>query len=141
GQHRPRLPAVVAPIGAAAGRRVEGLWPRRVAQHLVYVAVDAARLDLARLVTRLPRQVLVRGEGRRARRPAAILPRRAAVAAARHAALLDAPRDVVAQPRVERDAAHVGGVRRGREGRARVGGERAEARQLAERAAAVLAYV
>src|SRR5205823_13664971 len=76
-----------------------------------------------------------------ARRAADVLPGHATVAAADHAALLDADQDLVGNPRVERDPAGVGRVGRHRETPSLVVRDVAEAGQLAERAAAVRADV
>src|SRR5204862_3286947 len=105
----------------------------------VHVPVHAPGLVLSRLVRRLAGQVLVLREGRLARGPADLLPGRPTVAATRHTALLDADEDIIGRPRVEGYRADVGGMRRHGKRPSVWIRQLAEARQLARRAAAVVA--
>src|SRR5512135_3077743 len=78
-----------------------------MARHPVHVAIDSALFMSAHLVGNDAGRIVDLWKSGRARRSADIFPSRAAVAAARHAALFDADDDFIRHARVERDGARM----------------------------------
>ena len=76
----------------------------------MHVAIDAAIFMLAHLVGHNACGIIDLRKSGRTRRSADVFPSRAAVAAARDAALFDADDDFIRHARIERDAARMGHV-------------------------------
>src|SRR6266508_6606663 len=105
------------------------------------VAIHASVFVLTHFIGHDAGWIIDLRKSRRTRRPANVFPGRAAVAAARHAALFDADDNFIRHPCIERDAASMRYMRTRWKRPLVIIGQSAESRKLAKGSAAVLTHI
>src|SRR5688500_2344384 len=135
----PAFSTVMGLVSADPGAREKRLQPARMARYPVHVPIHAALFMLSHFIGHNPGGIVDLWKGSRTRRPADIFPSRAAIAAARYAALFDADDDFIGHAGIERNAPCVRHVSARWKSPLVIIRQIAKRRKLAERPAAVFA--